>query len=394
MQRIPFRNSYRVSSLSQIYTYIRWIQDYAAKPNLQENEGRAQTQQLKPENGGKFPPIWFRGHEDANYTLLASLLRDNKVSTAPIDDRNPTTRRAIHSTIHTQEDQRHYAFRSKMNHMVSYVPGPCNQLEWQEYMQHHSMRTRMLDWSETLHAALAFALRAFLDPKNTESERARRQKIDPVLWVLLPTKLNELVYESLIDPQLISHAIQCLTFSDDDHLLTQNRMFRNLKKYKEIYFHLSENNKQQLALNKLISLSVIDQNCATCGALLPSMLKDSEYNPFHYLLTRYYSHALPTQKTLPPLATLHPYHSDRIRAQHGSFTIFPINTANNENGQTYSYRNAMEHIAGMHQCLFEIRITNANQIAHELLLSGIRESTLFPEPEVFSNEFETERYYY
>jgi hypothetical protein len=393
LSTIPFQNCYRVSSLTQIYSYIRWIQAYAV--------GTANVKK------GVVPPIWFRGHEQADYILLPSLLRDNIIKTcSPITAASKTT----YCTVHTQENQRQSAFRGKLNNISLSGSGPCNNLEWQGLMQHHSINTRMLDWSETLYSALVFALRTILNPNNDETSIIKRRQIEPVLWVLLPSRLNNLVYESLHDENLIDHAIQCLDITITKKKSIKDTIYKNLKNNKTVYFDLSNEyeqkkaqyqildqsneKKQKVAMNQLVNLSVIDQHRATFESALPSLLENGEFNPFHYMISRYYSNALPAYGLLPPLATLHPYHSDRIRAQHGAFTVFPINTANISSDTGYSPLNAMEHMADMECCLFEIRIIDAYRVAQELLLSGMRVSNLFPEPEVYSNEFEAVRYYY
>ena len=77
-------------------------------------------------------------------------------------------------------------------------------------------------------------------------------------------------------------------------------------------------------------LSVLHDLASQTRHNLQNLLKQKEFNPYYYLLLRYYADGLPVfidesqeEDFLPPLAVLQPYHSIRIKEQKGVFTIFP-----------------------------------------------------------------------
>ena len=48
-------------------------------------------------------------------------------------------------------------------------------------------------------------------------------------------------------------------------------------------------------------------------------------NSVYYVLGRIYSDGyILEDRKIPPLAVVHPYHSERIKAQKGVFTVFPF----------------------------------------------------------------------
>lgn len=100
-------------------------------------------------------PVWFRGQSKAEWALVPKLLRG-----AP----SPSETFLIN--------------RFKQNATFLLSQHPKNDFEWLFLMQHYSMPTRLLDWTESPLVALYFA--AF------ENEAS-----DGALWVLLPTILNE-----------------------------------------------------------------------------------------------------------------------------------------------------------------------------------------------------------
>lgn len=78
-----------------------------------------------------------------------------------------------------------------------------------------------------------------------------------------------------------------------------------------------------------------------------------------------------------PIAILGSYNSERIIAQKGVFTLFPMTTSFN-----------MEDLTNASEYLIKIIIParNVENIANELYFIGINELSLFPEPESISKE--------
>ena len=100
-------------------------------------------------------PIWYRGQASAQWRLEPKLLR-----TAPVPSES------------------HLLNRFKQNAALLVSHQPRNDFDWLFLMQHYSVSTRLLDWSESPLAALYFALISHEDEEGA-------------LWVLLPTVLNQ-----------------------------------------------------------------------------------------------------------------------------------------------------------------------------------------------------------
>lgn len=119
-------------------------------------------------------PIWFRGQAKAEWNLIPKFLR---------------------GTVTCSET--YLISRFKQNATLLLHQHPKNDFEWLFLMQHHSIPTRLLDWTESPLVALYFAV--------TESDAD-----DGALWILLPTVLNE---KSNYRPD---HPLEIPSFEDED----------------------------------------------------------------------------------------------------------------------------------------------------------------------------------
>ena len=107
-------------------------------------------------SGGK--PIWYRGHNNADYYLLPSLLR---------------YKNGLEKEKYLFDSFRKFADRILQR----------RDSEWETLfeMQHYAVPTRLLDWSETFGIALFFA--AFYRQKSNDKDAA--------IYLLNPLKLNQ-----------------------------------------------------------------------------------------------------------------------------------------------------------------------------------------------------------
>jgi hypothetical protein len=116
----------------------------------------------------EFKLIWFRGHENASYSLTPSIFRE------PFSCENETD-----FLLH---------FKSKSIPYLSRNFRAENDFEWFFIMQHFGMPTRLLDWTTSAITALAFAI--FF--RDDQSDTGKHYGKDVDVWCLNPLKLNDL----------------------------------------------------------------------------------------------------------------------------------------------------------------------------------------------------------
>lgn len=329
-------------------------------------------------------PLWFRGHAESHYTLLPSLLRKTHY--------NDINERHTYNHLNLSEELRMQCFKSRVFHLID--PKPTNAIEWTALYQHHFGKTRFLDWTESLWIALSFAIESFLDPRSRIDIKQQRAQATPVIWVLNPRRLNHMVYsfmKSADNKDYIKHATMLYEDSISgiaeiigDHIQNQS---------------LYQGNCGNIGVEPtgIINLGVIDALRRECGTDLPQLLAAGEFNPYYYMCLRYYVDALPAviispeKPMLPPLAVLHQYQNERIRAQRGTFTVFPnyhlCEWAAEASEKGFNCC-AMERQCTIQDCLYEIRIMDPPRIASELMNTGIRQTGLYPESDFYSRDIE------
>lgn len=108
--------------------------------------------------------FWFRGHEDAKWTLIPSALRYSRA-----EDRT----RALKLLSE---------FKRVAEIKIPRPPRPEEELKWVQLAQHYGLPTRLLDWTESATIALYFA--------------CLKTRLDGVVFMLNPVDLNKLSYPS------------------------------------------------------------------------------------------------------------------------------------------------------------------------------------------------------
>lgn len=101
-------------------------------------------------------------------------------------------------------------------------------------------------------------------------------------------------------------------------------------------------------------------------------------------------------KEVEPLAIVESYHSERIRSQKGVFTIFPHyeeNTAFIKAKKIGLFLDAMENMRNNNKYLYNILLCNPDEIAFELMSTGINVTWLYPEMPVVANTIEKRKIY-
>ena len=324
-------------------------------------------------------PMWYRGNKKQHYNLVPTLLRESKGV------------REGYSVDHLREDYRYQHFKAKCNQLVE--KSPETRIEWMELMQHFRAYTRMMDWSESAITALMFSLEAFIDPDSDSAPMSKRSESTPTVWVLNPVKLNYHIYESLIENlELVRKGFyevipSGISQTDRDKFI--DKMSRAITNdIEQLFWDRDDPNIQGI-----ICLSAIESDRQANATRIFHMLEDGEYNPFFYLLLRYYSDGLSVDmNALPPLAIVHPYHSHRIQVQHGVFTVSPYYKidGNKVNGPEDS--RPMEFQPKIRDCLYKIRILRPASVAKELLTIGMRRTALYPEMDNYAKDIEANGY--
>ncbi|MCM1097770.1 MAG: FRG domain-containing protein [Ruminococcus flavefaciens] len=327
--------------------------------------------------------MWFRGHARSFFNLEPSIFRGT--------DYQYNAERT-YSNNHLREEYRFQSFMSRNYDNVDYRM-PQTVIEWQEVMQHFFTKTRLMDWSESLTVALEFALESFITPIRDLEIIERCRVADPVIWILQPVKLNRSVYASFIeqDEGLIKKAIATKGLGT---VGLAERIWDELKKEEKSGLYYNMGDRQDKNMNTMIGLSSLEIIRKAYKGREMEALRTFEMNPFFYLLLRYYSDGIPVQMgKLPPLAIIHPYHSQRIKIQRGVFTVFPYYLPD-ENMQKIkelagNYPSiGMEYMPQCAYCLHSIQIVNPQRVAKELMQTGARRGNLYPDMQIVSQDME------
>lgn len=352
-------------SLSEIYQHIQSIR----------NETQRDTEDR--------PMMWFRGHAKSSFHLEPNIFRG-------ADYQYNSTK--SYSNNHLREEYRFQSFMSRNYDSMSYHM-PQYVIEWQEVMQHFFTKTRLMDWSESLTVALEFALESFITPvKDLEIEQ-RCRTADPAIWILQPTKLNKEVYKAFSNGnrELIYNALG--EKSNFAKKLAEDIMKELAKEEKNgIYYNIKET--QEKNMNAMIGLSSLEIIRDAYKGRELEALRNFEMNPFFFLLLRYYSDGIPVKLgEIPPLAIIHPYHSERIKMQKGVFTVFPYYIPDKKmdvvKKHTASYpAMGMEYMPKCIPCLHCIRILNPQKVAEELMITGAKRGNLYPDMQIISQDME------
>jgi hypothetical protein len=133
---------YRTKTVKNISTLIKYLKSDTLNLNI---------------------PVWFRGHGVHDWVLESRLIRENRTRF----EKNYIDKFKQNATL-LLSNERHQNL-------------PYKEYEWLFLMQHNDVPTRLLDWTENPLVALYFVI----NEQEFEND-------DGCLWVLLPTKLNEM----------------------------------------------------------------------------------------------------------------------------------------------------------------------------------------------------------
>ncbi len=371
-------------SLAEIYHHMHEIHK-----EIEEKREEKRKEEKKQKDKSGRPLLWFRGHASASYNLDPSIFRAADYQ---------YNENLTYSNNHLREEYRFQSFMARNFDNIDYKM-PQYVIEWQEVMQHFFTKTRLMDWSESLTIALEFALESFIHPVKDQEIIGRRRRAEPVVWILQPDMLNEQVYHSFTkDNELVYNAItrgrgDVVKDSESERCFAE-KIVKELRKEegKGTYYDIKMENEQNL--NRIIGLSALEMEREAYKVREREALENFEINPFFYLLLRYYSDGVPVELgELPPLAVIHPYHSQRIKMQKGVFTVFPYYIPDSYMNDIKKKRDmypsfGMEYMKQCIPYLHQIRIVNPERVAKELMMTGAKRGNLYPDMQSISLDME------
>lgn len=329
--------------------------------------------------------LWFRGLSDINHSLIPSLFRkDTRVERVKGFNTD-------YSSLHYAEDIFTQHYIAKNFHF--FRNEPSSRVEWLEVMQHHGVYTRVLDWSESSVHSLLFSVEMFLDDDRHKGQQ--RDEAVPCVWVLDPAALNRKIFNYLKE-NLPGQEIESLLDEMSYNLKDKKKVLSNIEKFSQ--FDIYGETAATEHMDYILNLSAINDEILRDRERMRQLLLDGAIiNPYYYLLSRIYSdgHIL-NNRTLPPLAVVQPYHSERIKAQRGVFTVFPFYSE--QEGDKVCREiginpDAMDNNNAARACLHQIVIGDPRTVAYELLQNGMNISWLYPEMPVVSNEIVNHKVY-
>lgn len=321
--------------------------------------------------------LWFRGQSNVSFSLIPSIFRTSSRAEKKYGN---------YTNLHYAEDIRTQHYIAKNYHLLS-TP-PSSRVEWLEVMQHHQVNTRVLDWSESSLHALLFALEPFFDGMKYKEEA--RQQCRPCVWVLKPGKVNKNIVSYLSDNRSLQRKLLADLKIDSSE---KRKILDSLKRYADMK---NDEVNETRHINYIFNLSSINDEILNDRVRLKELLKEGEViNPYFYLLSRIYSDGFVLdERSLPPLCVVHPYHSERIKAQRGVFSVFPFYKEKPEDKILRKHKvnpDAFEHNKLAEDSLYQIIIKNPQEIARQLMLNGMNHSWLYPEMPVVSSEIENRK---
>jgi hypothetical protein len=285
--------------------------------------------------------IWYRGQSNSNYHLIPKAFR--------LLAKKATDQSGNFYAVLCKDEKKYINdFSVRNQHLVSNYPD--NPLSWMIMMQHYGTPTRLLDWSESIMAALFFSLERYFSITPTDEDKL------PCIWCLKPCELNA-SYITHLSKQVINTS---MTFQNNpiDY-------FINLSNLADDYCKDAPNLTRPGKFPKTVFDSLRQ-------FLLPCKKSDAD---------KY------SQRNKYPLAIVPSLSNERIKAQSGVFTIFPIPCPNEVINSVVELSLDMKSDADLF--LRKIVLLKPFRISEELKRVGMRRMSFYPE--LASSEFDIDQ---
>lgn len=330
------------------------------------------------------PVLWSRGHRETDWNLKPTLMRSVELNS--FSGIEHTSGRAL------EEELRKEHYVAKNYHFMS--KDPRTAVEWMEVMQHHGVKTRLLDWSESMIHPVIFSLECFFDNKNYRTED--RINCSPCIWILEPMEWNMVVLRNLLgNHKVIDFCIESLPTTNNQKKRDIRRRLMQLRNELDQYMNVRSAKHLQAVFNLSSMMGELQ------GMQTRDLLYVLQHGELYYCLSYLLVHVYMDTKLwkvgeVLPLSIVEPYHSERIRAQIGAFSIFPYYEEDNlyqtAKGLNISL-DAMEYMHSGNQFLHRILLCNPDEIAFEVMNSGCNVTWLYPEMPIVANTIEQRKIY-
>jgi hypothetical protein len=313
-----------------------------------------------------------------NYGLLPSLFRivgENKRITKDTEPKDN------YSVLSSRQEQYRNRFSAMNYHFVD--KGLSNDMDWLEVMQHYCIPTYLLDWSSSAFHALLFALDPLTNHETKPYLGRLNGHISPHVYVCAPNRINHVIAGILLEEDDQKTVRRCINFLDSTDQ-EKEAVFNKIKQHLTAIEYGSNTSPKAYTTDHMVNFSLLVNNMLAKGNRISKLILEGIVDPLLYLLyVIYFQRAAVTLRYLPPLSIMSYIHSDRIRNQHGAFSLFP-NYLNEDNTPFDLLSAGMECNYRIHDFLYKIHIKDPEKMCREAYETGASRSWIYAEPDTIS----------
>ena len=340
-----FSTVFTIHSLNELMFYVRHCSKMLKEA--------AQYEKVKSKDF-----LWFRGHVDAEFTLLPSIIRKYD---AKKQERYPTLRKYQLSEFEE--------FKFRADGAAEMPTGVrFTQSDYIALMQHYAVPTNFLDWTENVSTSLYFALEYFFDYKNQKERIKKGYHRDAALYIFSPGLYNH-VRNKAMGEALKESGVFAPYFSE---MLTHANTIPNLStKHNEWLYHMYILGKERF-----------DEYLRTQNLNIAAEFKKN----------------INLQKLFLPIAVWTSRLNSRIRTQSGCFVAFnlyspPFDAEGKNTPFSYCELEQIQNLLlpeSHNKYLYKLVIDKSccEEIVEWLKAMGISRENIYPELERLKDRFD------